>query len=179
MAWFERLGAVGYTPSPVLLWAPAGRGQWLTAAADGAVGGGAGADAGRGGGLRRGDRDRRPLGDQPGDGRRSAGLEPRASAGDLGAAHGAADRLRLRRAAGRLALVPPLALRLPVKKIAAAGALVAAAVYLALSGGNVATQRAFVMVAVMLAAVLVDRRALTLRSVAMAALHRAGLQPEA
>ncbi len=45
-----------------------------------------------------------------------------------------------------LALVPALALRVPVKKLAAVGALIAAAVYLALSGGNVATERAFVMV---------------------------------
>lgn len=69
-----------------------------------------------------------------------------------------------------LCLVPPLALRLPVKKIAACGALIAAAGYLALSGGNVATERAFIMAAVMLGAVLLDQRALSLRAVALAAL---------
>lgn len=68
-----------------------------------------------------------------------------------------------------LALVPPLALRLPVRKLAAMVALVAAASYLALSGANVATERAFIMVAVMLLAVLLDRRALTLRAVTLAA----------
>lgn len=70
-------------------------------------------------------------------------------------------------------------LRLPTKKIAAVGALVAAAGYLALSGGNVATERAFVMVAVMLLAVLADRRALSLRAVALAACIILVLRPEA
>ncbi|MCA8879777.1 MAG: ComEC/Rec2 family competence protein [Rhodobacteraceae bacterium] len=77
------------------------------------------------------------------------------------------------------ALVPPLALRLPTKKLAAIVALAAAAGYLALSGGNVPTQRAFVMVAVMLVAVLLDLRALTLRAVALAALIVLAWMPEA
>ncbi len=42
-----------------------------------------------------------------------------------------------------------------------------------------ATERAFVMVAVVLVAVMVDRRALTLRAVAMAALIVLALRPEA
>jgi competence protein ComEC len=75
-----------------------------------------------------------------------------------------------------LALIPPLALRYPIRKWAAAGALGAGAFYLVLSGGNVATERAFIQVAVMLTAVMLDRRAITLRSVAIAAvillLHR-------
>lgn len=78
-----------------------------------------------------------------------------------------------------LAAVPPLALRLPGKKIAAVGALMAGVAYLLLSGGNVATERAFVMVAVVLGAVLVDRRAFSLRAVAMAALIVLVLRPEA
>lgn len=78
-----------------------------------------------------------------------------------------------------LSAVPALALRLPVKKIAAAGALTAAAVYLLLSGASVATERAFVMVAMMLLAVLADRRALSLRAVALAALVVLLLRPEA
>lgn len=78
-----------------------------------------------------------------------------------------------------IALIPALALRLPVKKIAAVGALVTAAGYLALSGGNVATERAFVMVAVALCAILVDRRAISLRAVAIAALIVLTLRPEA
>lgn len=72
----------------------------------------------------------------------------------------------LRRA---FALVPPLALRWPVKKISATIALGLSLGYLLLSGANVATERAFVMVAVVLLAVLLDRQALSVRAVALAA----------
>jgi competence protein ComEC len=65
------------------------------------------------------------------------------------------------------------------KKIAAVGALLAAGAYLALSGGSVSTERAFVMTAVVLLATLLDRRALTLRAVAVAALVVLLLRPEA
>lgn len=68
-----------------------------------------------------------------------------------------------------LALVPAIALRWPAKKVAAVFAMIVGAFYLLLSGGNVATERAFIMAAVMLVAVLLDRRALTLRAVAIAA----------
>ncbi|MCP1170445.1 ComEC/Rec2 family competence protein, partial [Limimaricola sp. ASW11-118] len=57
-------------------------------------------------------------------------------------------------------------------------ALPAAAFYLALAGRDVATERAFVMVAVSLGAVLVERRALSLRGLAIAALIVLGLRPE-
>ena len=60
-------------------------------------------------------------------------------------------------------------LALPAHKIAALLAMLAAAIYLWLSGGGVATERAFVMVAVMLGAILADRRAISLRTVALAA----------
>jgi len=76
-------------------------------------------------------------------------------------------------------MVPPLALRWPVKKLAAVGALFGAAGYLGLSGGNVATERAFIMVAVALIAIVLDRRALSLRAVAMAALLVLVIWPEA
>lgn len=68
-----------------------------------------------------------------------------------------------------LALLPALALRRPIKKWAAIGGLVAATFYLVLSGASVATVRAYVMLAVGLLAVLADRPALTLRTVAVAA----------
>jgi len=67
------------------------------------------------------------------------------------------------------ALCPQVALRWPVKKISAAVALIASFGYLLLSGANVATERAFLMVAVMLVAVLLDRRAISVRAVALAA----------
>lgn len=78
-----------------------------------------------------------------------------------------------------LALFPLLALYLPIRKIAALGALIAASFYLAMSGGNIATQRAFVMAAVMLCAVLLDRRAVSMRSVALAAVVLLIWRPEA
>ena len=69
-----------------------------------------------------------------------------------------------------LALVPRLALNWPLKKIAAVVSLAATFGYLAVSGFDVAAQRAFIMMAVVLAAVMLDRPALTMRSVALAAL---------
>ncbi|MEL7212245.1 MAG: ComEC/Rec2 family competence protein [Pseudomonadota bacterium] len=65
------------------------------------------------------------------------------------------------------------------KKIAAVCALIAGAGYLSLSGGSVATERAFIMVSVMFVAILLNRRALTLRAVAMAAVIVLVLTPEA
>ncbi len=69
-----------------------------------------------------------------------------------------------------LALIPSLALRYPIKKWAALLALAGAAFYLALSGAGIATQRAFIMMAIFFTAILLDRPALTLRNVAIAAL---------
>ncbi|MEW9920677.1 ComEC/Rec2 family competence protein [Marimonas sp. MJW-29] len=74
---------------------------------------------------------------------------------------------------------PHTALHWPTKGIAATGALIAACGYLALSGGNVATQRAFIMVAVALAALIIGRRAISLRAVAVAATLVLILRPEA
>ncbi|UWQ16616.1 ComEC/Rec2 family competence protein [Jannaschia sp. M317] len=71
---------------------------------------------------------------------------------------------------GGLALWPAVALRHPTRAWAAAVALPFALFYLFLSGGSVATQRAFVMAVVMLGAILLGRKALSLRSVAIAAL---------
>ncbi len=76
-----------------------------------------------------------------------------------------------------LAAVPAVALRLPTKKIAAVAALAAGAGYLALTGATVATQRAFVMVGVALLAVLLDRPAITLRALAVAALVVLAVRP--
>ncbi|WJR81537.1 ComEC/Rec2 family competence protein [Bradyrhizobium sp. NP1] len=78
-----------------------------------------------------------------------------------------------------LALVPGLAVGAPIKKWSAAAALVAAAFYLLLSGAEVATQRSFFMTAVVLIAVMVDRRAITFRTLAVAALIVLAIAPEA
>jgi competence protein ComEC len=77
-----------------------------------------------------------------------------------------------------LALVPWCALNWPVKKIAAAVALAGGAAYLAISGFDVPTQRAYVMTACVLVAVLLDRPALTMRAVALAALIVLAVAPE-
>jgi competence protein ComEC len=78
-----------------------------------------------------------------------------------------------------LALFPPLTVTFPIKKWAAAAALAAAAFYLLLSGAEVATQRSFLMTAVVLVAVMADRRAITFRTLAIAALVVLAVAPEA
>ncbi|MDO5530059.1 MAG: ComEC/Rec2 family competence protein [Paracoccus sp. (in: a-proteobacteria)] len=67
----------------------------------------------------------------------------------------------------------------PGRKIAAVGALLAAALYLVVSGASLATERAFIMVSVMLCAILADRRAISLRSIAVAAVIILAMAPEA
>jgi len=78
-----------------------------------------------------------------------------------------------------LALIPALTVGRPIKKWSAAAALAAAAFYLLLSGAEVATQRSFFMTAVVLIAVIVDRRAVTFRTLAVAALVVLAMAPEA
>ncbi|GAB4517212.1 MAG: ComEC/Rec2 family competence protein [Parvularculaceae bacterium] len=78
-----------------------------------------------------------------------------------------------------LALIPNAALRYPVKKWAAAAALIAAIAYLFLSGASWPTRRAFIMVSLALTAILFDRRALSMRTVAVAALAILLVSPEA
>jgi competence protein ComEC len=78
-----------------------------------------------------------------------------------------------------LALIPGLATSFPIKKWSAAAALFAAAFYLLLSGAEVATQRSLYMTAVVLIAVMVDRRAITFRTLALAAMIVLLLAPEA
>ena len=77
-----------------------------------------------------------------------------------------------------LALSPALALNYPIKKWAAGAALGAATFYTGISGAEVATVRSWVMLAIMLSAILIDRRALTLRNVALAALVILVFSPE-
>jgi len=69
-----------------------------------------------------------------------------------------------------LALVPRLALNYPIKKWAAVVALAGATFYLAISGAAIATQRAWIMIALMFIAIMLDRPALSLRNVALAAI---------
>jgi competence protein ComEC len=80
---------------------------------------------------------------------------------------------------GGLALIPGLALRRPIKKYAALLALAGVTFYLLLSGAEVATQRSYIMIAIVLAGVLIDRPALTLRTLAAAVAVTLIVSPEA
>ena len=77
-----------------------------------------------------------------------------------------------------LALSPSLLLRFPIKKWAAGIALLAATFYLALSGASVPTVRAWIMMSIVLIAVMLDRPAITMRNVALAALAILVVAPE-
>jgi competence protein ComEC len=181
MAWFRGLGAVGYSRTPVLLALPARTGSlrlWIFDVR-----------------MRASDYIRSQIPGQTGafaaaiiTGDRSA-IDPammQALRGSNLAHLLAISGLHMGLLTGfvfalvryGLALVPPLALRLPGKKIGAVVALFAGLGYLMISGANVATQRAFIMVSVMLVAVLLDRPAITLRAVAIAATLVLILRPE-
>ena len=77
-----------------------------------------------------------------------------------------------------LSFIGPLALRWPVKKLAAIGALVVLAAYLLISGSSVPALRSFVMAAVAFGAILLDRPAISMRGLALAALIVVCLFPE-
>jgi len=78
-----------------------------------------------------------------------------------------------------LALIPSFASRHPIKKWAAFCALVATTGYMMLSGAEVATQRSFIMIGIVLVGVLFDRPALTFRTLTIAAIGVLLLTPEA
>ncbi|WP_170759842.1 ComEC/Rec2 family competence protein [Ruegeria lacuscaerulensis] len=180
-AWFQRLGAVGYTRVPVLTIAPPESepqevrttalrmaiSERVRAILPGEVGGFAAAVT---------------TGDRSGMGQSTLESLRASNLAHLLAISG----LHMGLLTGfvflvcRLVLsaIPVVALRLPVRKLAALCALIAAVIYLMLSGGNVATERAFVMASVMLGAILIDRRAISLRAVAVAALIVLILRPE-
>ncbi len=77
-----------------------------------------------------------------------------------------------------IALVPPLALRIDAKKVAAVLALLAALFYTALAGAPVPAQRACAMAGFALLAILLDRTALSLRLVAWSAVIVLAAAPE-
>lgn len=77
-----------------------------------------------------------------------------------------------------LAAFPFLALRVPIHRVAALGALVVALGYLVLSGASVATVRAFIMIALVFLGLLVGRRGLTMHSAAIAGLVILTIAPE-
>lgn len=69
-----------------------------------------------------------------------------------------------------LATIGPIHGLVPVKRVAAGGAVLAALGYFAISGGNVAALRSTIMLVLVLGAIVFGRRALTMRNVAIAGL---------
>lgn len=188
MAWFEGLGAVGYTRTPILRAADPQQGgvmalhrlrMDLSQAIQQRIGGQAGAVSAA---LMTGDRS--GIAEATNEVMRISSLYHIISISGLHMTMLAAFVYGTTRLLGVAALGLGLALlgrtaALPLHKLAATAALVAATGYLWLSGGGVATERAYIMVAVMLAAILFDRRAISLRTVAIAGLIVLVLTPEA
>jgi competence protein ComEC len=77
-----------------------------------------------------------------------------------------------------IAAWPWLALRVPGKKVAAGAALLVVAGYLVLSGAHPPARRAAITASVAFFAILVDRRAVSLHSLACAALIILAIEPE-
>ena len=169
MAFFNRLGAVGYTRTPVLLLEEPAEGalpidrlrRYLTEGMLAHMDGQAGAFAA---GAMTGDRS--AITEDTVQALRDSSLAHLLAISGMNMAFLTGFVFALLRYG--LALIPPVALRVNTKKLAAIASLGVALFYLLLSGANVATERAFIMIAVFLGAVLLDRRALTLRSVAVA-----------
>ncbi len=77
-----------------------------------------------------------------------------------------------------LAAIPAIALRYPIKKWAAVAAALAALAYLMIAGSAFATVRSYIMISIMFLAILLDRPAITMRNVALAALLILIVYPE-
>ncbi len=180
LAWFSSLGAVGYTRRPAETLRPAPDDwrlaafrmrMWLSVAMQTRMQGQAGAFAAA---LMTGDRSNVTA--QTNADLRASNLSHMISISGLHMGLLSGFVFALCRYG--MALVPPLALRIHSKKVAAVVALIATTFYMILAGPDVAVRRSYIQVVVMLMAVLVDRRALSLRSVALAALICLLLEPE-
>ncbi len=68
-----------------------------------------------------------------------------------------------------LALIEPVALRYPIKKWSAAFAFAGLFLYLLISGSSIPTQRSFLMTGLVLMAVMLDRTAISMRTIMLAA----------
>lgn len=184
-AWFQQIGAVGFAVSPPLrsvqLPAPPsfiGARSWMSdlrgeiaQRVERAVPGDAGAIINA---LIIGERGRVP--EEKLDHLRRSGLAHMLAISGLHMAMIAGALFWLLR--GVLAVTPRFALNHEIKKWAAIAALMGGVIYLAVSGASVATQRAAIMIGLMLVAVLLDRPAISLRNVALAALCILALAPE-
>jgi competence protein ComEC len=184
-AWFQGLGAVGFARTPVTLDGEAGRppasmqsraaiermrqaiGARVTSALPGERGEMANAlITGQRGGIS----------DATNDAYRDSGLLHILSISGLHMAiMGGAVFVVVR---FMLSLVPAVALRFQIKKWAAAAAVLAAFGYLLISGASFPTVRSWIMISVMFVAVMLDRPAVALRNVAVAALAILVVFPE-
>ncbi len=179
MAFFKGLGAVGYTRSPVLLWEEVdGQAQiiprlraYLTASMLAYMPSQAGAFAT---GAMTGDR--AAITQDTVQALRDSNLAHLLAISGMNLAFISGFVFMLIRYG--VALAPVVALRVNAKKIAAVVSLTVALFFWALSGANVSTTRAMVMIAVMLGAVLLDRRAISMRSVAIAGIVLLLITPE-
>ncbi|MFE3837821.1 ComEC/Rec2 family competence protein [Pseudogemmobacter sonorensis] len=168
MAFFRQLGAVGYSRDPVMLLAPPGGGEaWigrlrahLSAGIKARIPGEAGAFAS---GALTGDRS--GISQATVEALRDSSLAHILAISGMNLAFLCSFVFAFLR--GAIACVPVLALRVNAKKIAAVASFFVALFYLQLSGSNVATERAFLMVSVIMFAVLIDRRSISIRSAAI------------
>lgn len=175
-AWFQRIGAVGNGVSRPLTvaaldvpwvarfnaWVDRGRNA-LTARIATAIGGANGAVAAA---LVTGKRGLIP--EATNEALRAAGIYHVVSISGLHMVLAAGLMLWILRAL--LALSPTMALTQPIKRWAAGFAMIGAVAYDVFSGSEVATERALVMVLIMLGAVLFGRPAFSMRNLAIAAL---------
>jgi competence protein ComEC len=179
-AWFGRLGGIGYTRTPVLVLHPPERGATrvftarmiLSARIQAALPGERGAIAAA---LITGDRS--ALSQSVTDALRRTNLAHLLAISGLHMGLVAGFVYATLRLIG--ASMAYTALKWPVRSLAAAGAMAAGAGYLILSGAAIATERAYVMAAVAFIALIADRRAISLRGLALAACVVLVLRPEA
>ena len=186
LAWFQSLGAVGFTIAAPRLVAPHGGGadgktmairitvlrQSMSERIRAVIGGDAGAVAAA---LMTGDRG--AISEEVLGAMRDSGLAHLLAISGLHVGLLAGVLFFFVR--GGLALIEPVALRYPIKKWAAVVAIAGAFLYLLATGATVPTQRAFIMTGIVLLAVLLDRAAISMRLVAFAALVILVAAPEA
>jgi competence protein ComEC len=182
-AWFQQIGAVGYSIRKVIVTGRAEESDWRRAVAD----------------IRQQVTRRilKVFPDDPVTGHLAAALMTGHRGGvpeeiiqalrDAGLAHllaisglhiGLLAGLVFFVSRGLLALIEPVALRYPIKKFAAMLALAGAFIYLLMTGATIPTQRAFLMTGLVLVAVLLDRQAVSMALVAWAAGAVLLLSPE-
>ena len=172
-AWFAQLGAVGYTRSPVMTWraAPADRDGLTVQKWRQKIGAHMAAHmpartAGVAVAITVGDR--MYLDRDVQQALRAANLSHLLAISGLHM--GLLTSLVFFLTRALLSCLPYLILNWPIKKIAALVSMGAGAAYLMLSGASVATERAYIMAFTIFAAVLLERRALTLQALAIAAI---------